>query len=122
MSTNYGYLYNIAGWGDPYFTVNSSGNVSVKIHGVETNPAQEIDLLTAVKKAITTKNLQFPLILRFPDVLKHRLDSLNVAFANAIKYTGYTSHYQGVFPVKVQQCLEIIDCYKSLNQNLTGFI
>ncbi|OAY81487.1 Arginine decarboxylase 2 [Ananas comosus] len=109
MSTNYGYLYNIAGWGDPYFAVNSSGNVSVKIHGVETNPTQEIDLLAAVKKAITTKNLQFPLILRFPDVLKHRLDALNVAFANAIKYTGYTSHYQGVFPVKVNQNKHVVD-------------
>ncbi|XP_020085240.1 arginine decarboxylase 2-like [Ananas comosus] len=108
MSTNYGYLYNIEGWGDPYFAVNSSGNISVKTNGVETTSEQEIDLLAAVKAA-TAKNLQFPLILRFPDVLKHRLDSLYTAFINAIQYTGYNSHYQGVFPVKVNQNKDVVD-------------
>ncbi|XP_044452545.1 arginine decarboxylase-like [Triticum aestivum] len=47
--------------------------------------------------------LKFPMILRFPDVLRHRLDALHVAFAAAIKHTGYHSAYHGVFPVKVNQ-------------------
>nr|CAD1844576.1 unnamed protein product [Ananas comosus var. bracteatus] len=109
MSTNFGYLYNIAGWGEPYFVVNSSGSISVMIHGVETTSEEAIDLLAVVKKA-TEGGLQFPIVLRFPDVLKHRLDSLHTAFANAIKYTGYTSYYQGVFPVKVHQ-------FEIVNQN-----
>uniref|UniRef100_A0A8I7B209 Arginine decarboxylase n=1 Tax=Hordeum vulgare subsp. vulgare TaxID=112509 RepID=A0A8I7B209_HORVV len=43
------------------------------------------------------------MILRFPDVLRHRLDSLHAAFAAAVEHTGYRSVYQGVFPVKVSQ-------------------
>lgn len=113
-SKNYGYLYNIEGWGEPYFAVNSSGNVSVKTNGFETTSEQEIDLLEAVNAA-TAKKIQFPLILRFPDVLKHRLDSLYTAFINAIHYTNYNSHYQGVFPVKVHQLEQI-------NQELTRLI
>ncbi|OAY84565.1 Arginine decarboxylase 2 [Ananas comosus] len=116
MSTNFGYLYNIAGWGEPYFVVNSSGNISVMINGVETTSEEAIDLLAAVKKA-TEGGLQFPIILRFPDVLKHRLDSLHTAFANAIKYTGYTSYYQGVFPVKVNQNRDVVDKLISLGKD-----
>ncbi|XBI05267.1 hypothetical protein VPH35_133449 [Triticum aestivum] len=48
------------------------------------------------------------MILRFPGLLKHRLDSLHTAFDNAIKNTGYMARYQGVFPVKVNQNKAII--------------
>lgn len=113
MAKNYGELYNILGWGDPYFTVNTDGHLCVTIHGSETMRGQEIDVLSVIKKAVAStttdkKKVQFPMILRFPDVLKHRLHSLHAAFANAIKYTGYGKPYQGVFPVKVNQNKAII--------------
>ncbi|XP_072957657.1 arginine decarboxylase 2-like [Typha angustifolia] len=114
MSTNFGSIYNIRGWGEPYFAVNSKGNISVKINGVETTSKQEIDLADVVaatreEEASIGKPVQFPLIVRFPEVLKHRLESLNTAFAEAIKYTGYTSKYQGVFPVKVNQNRVVVE-------------
>ncbi|XP_061368366.1 arginine decarboxylase [Gastrolobium bilobum] len=101
-------LYNIDGWGGPYFGVNSSGNISVRPHGSETLSHQEIDLMKTVKKASDPKScgglgLQFPLIVRFPDVLKNRLESLQSAFEYAIESQGYESHYQGVYPVKCNQ-------------------
>nr|AZL94780.1 ADC-like protein [Colobanthus quitensis] len=101
-------LYRIDRWGPPYFNVNSSGNVVILPFGESTLPHQEIDLLKVVKKVSDPKNtgglgLQLPLIVRFPDVLKHRLESLQSAFDYATRIHGYGLHYQGVYPVKCNQ-------------------
>lgn len=101
-------LYKIDGWGAPYFSVNSSGNISIRPYGKETLAHQEIDLLKIVKKASEPKSLgglglQLPLIIRLPDVLKNRLESLQSAFDLAVESQGYQSHYQGVYPVKCNQ-------------------
>ncbi|KAJ8533685.1 hypothetical protein K7X08_007009 [Anisodus acutangulus] len=101
-------LYRVDGWGAPYFTVNSSGDISVRPHGTDTLPHQEIDLLKVVKKASDPINsgglgLQLPLVVRFPDVLKNRLESLQSVFDYAVQSQGYEAHYQGVYPVKCNQ-------------------
>lgn len=101
-------LYRVDGWGAPYFTVNCNGNVSVRPYGVNTLSHQEIDLLKVVKKASDPKDsgglgLQLPLVVRFPDVLKNRLESLQSSFDFAIQSQGYEAHYQGVYPVKCNQ-------------------
>lgn len=106
---NYGGLYNMMGWGEPYFTVNTDGHLCVKADGDETKAGQEMDVLHVIEAAKkNNKGIQFPMILRFPDVLKHRLDSLHAAFHKAISNTGYTNAYQGVFPVKVNQNKAIV--------------
>lgn len=107
-------LYKIDGWGAPYFTVNAAGNMSVRSFGAATLPYQEIDLMKVVQKASDPKSsgglgLQLPIIVRFPDVLKNRLESLNSAFHFAIQSTGYNSHYQGVYPVKCNQDRYIVE-------------
>ncbi|XP_072966225.1 arginine decarboxylase-like [Typha angustifolia] len=107
-------LYKIEGWGAPYFSVNSAGNVAVRPHGAATRPHQEIDLMKVVKKSSDPKisgglGLQLPLIVRFPDVLKNRLESLQAAFDAAIRSNGYGSHYQGVYPVKCNQDRFIVE-------------
>ncbi|KNA23562.1 hypothetical protein SOVF_023690 [Spinacia oleracea] len=107
-------LYRIDRWGPPYFAVNNSGNITVKPFGDATLPPQEIDLLKVVKRVSDEKSngglgLQLPLIVRFPDVLKHRLESLQLAFDSAVRSTGYGSHYQGVYPVKCNQDRFIVE-------------
>ncbi|KDO41478.1 hypothetical protein CISIN_1g004438mg [Citrus sinensis] len=101
-------LYKIDSWGAPYFAVNPSGNVSVRPYGHATLAHQEIDLLKIVKKVSDPKSvgglgLQLPLIVRLPDVLRDRLESLHSAFEFAIQTQGYEARYQGVFPVKCNQ-------------------
>nr|CAB64599.1 arginine decarboxylase 1 [Datura stramonium] len=101
-------LYRVDGWGAPYFSINSSGDISVRPHGTDTLPHQEIDLLKVGKKASDPKHLgglglQLPLVVRFPDVLKNRLESLQSAFDMAVHSQGYEAHYQGVYPVKCNQ-------------------
>jgi arginine decarboxylase len=97
--------YNVDGWGTGYFTVNSSGNVEVR-------PLQEkggaIDILEVVNEA-RNRGLGFPLVIRFQDLLRHRVESVNCAFQNAITEFGYKNHYRGVFPIKVNQLREVIE-------------
>ena len=97
--------YNVEGWGDGYFTVNSSGNV-------EARPLKEdggsIDLLEVVNEA-RARNLGFPLLIRFQDLLRHRVESVNHAFQSAISEFGYGNGYRGVFPIKVNQLREVIE-------------
>ena len=97
--------YNVEGWGNGYFTVNSSGNV-------EARPLKEnggsIDLLEVVNEA-RARNLGFPLLIRFQDLLRDRVESVNRAFQSAISEFGYGNEYRGVFPIKVNQLREVIE-------------
>src|SRR5229473_2154582 len=97
--------YNVDRWGGGYFTINSSGNV-------EARPLQEnggsIDILEVVNEA-RQRGLGFPLVIRFQDLLRHRVESVNLAFQNAITEFGYRGQYRGVFPIKVNQLREVIE-------------
>src|SRR5881392_123545 len=97
--------YNVDGWGEGYFTVNSAGNV-------EARPLKDkggsIDLLEVVNEA-RARNLAFPLVIRFQDLLRHRVESVNRAFQSAISEFGYRNQYRGVFPIKVNQLREVIE-------------
>jgi arginine decarboxylase len=97
--------YNVDGWGGGYFTVNPTGNVVVR-------PLQEnggtIDILEVVNEA-RDRGLSFPLVIRFQDLLRHRVESVNRAFQEAITEFGYKNEYRGVFPIKVNQLREVIE-------------
>src|SRR6202140_1160203 len=97
--------YNVDGWGGGYFTVNAEGNVVAK-------PLQEnggsINILEVVNEA-RDRGLSFPLVIRFQDLLRHRVESVNLAFQNAITEFGYRGQYRGVFPIKVNQLREVIE-------------
>ena len=97
--------YNVDRWGGDYFTINSAGNV-------EARPLQEnggnIDILEVVNEA-RSRGLGFPLVIRFQDLLRHRVESVNRAFHNAMTEFGYRNQYRGVFPIKVNQLREVIE-------------
>jgi arginine decarboxylase len=97
--------YNVDGWGCGYFTVNQNGNV-------EARPLQEnggsIDILEVVNEA-RARGLGFPLVIRFQDLLRHRVASVNRAFQEAIAEFNYRGNYRGVFPIKVNQLREVIE-------------
>src|SRR5690606_8886327 len=52
---------------------------------------------------------QFPVLLRFQDVLRAQVRRLNEAFRNAIAASGYENVYGGVYPIKVNQLHEVVD-------------
>ena len=97
--------YNVDGWGCGYFSINEKGNVVAQ-------PAQElggkIDILEVVNEA-RDRGLGFPLVIRFQDLLRHRVESVNRAFQSAMGEFNYRGNYRGVFPIKVNQLREVIE-------------
>src|ERR1700747_1781977 len=98
-------LYNIDRWGSGYFTINAAGNVKVM-------PTQSygnaIDLMEAVTEA-RKQGMAFPLVIRFQDLLRHRVETINRAFHSAIAEANYQNVYKGVFPIKVNQLREVVE-------------
>ena len=98
-------LYNVDRWGGGYFTVNKKGHIVVLPNR---SNDQKIDLMEIVAEAKERK-LDFPLTVRFHDLLRDRVQTINKAFADAIETMGYRNVYRGVFPIKVNQLREVVE-------------
>jgi arginine decarboxylase len=98
-------LYRIQGWGDPYFSINAAGHVTVSPKGQR---GGSLDLFELVQ-GLQQRNLQLPLLLRFSDILEDRIERLNSAFAKAIARYSYAGVYKGVFPVKCNQQRHLVE-------------
>ena len=98
-------LYNIHRWGAKYFDINDAGHVVA-------TPLQDagiaVDLTDVIEEA-KGRSLKFPLLIRFQDILRHRVESINLAFRNSITEFNYQGRYRGVFPIKVNQLREVVE-------------
>lgn len=98
-------LYNIDRWGGGYFTINDDGHVAVR---PTIRKKEQIDLMELVDEA-KSRGLAFPMVVRFQDLLRHRVETINQAFAEAIADHDYKGVYRGVFPIKVNQLREVVE-------------
>ena len=98
-------LYNIDRWGAKYFDINEAGHVVAM-------PLQEagasVELADVIEDA-RGRGLKFPLLIRFQDILRHRVQSVNEAFRASIAEFNYQGRYRGVFPIKVNQLREVVE-------------
>jgi arginine decarboxylase len=102
-------LYNVAAWGKGYFSVNASGHVVVR---PDTTAQHEIDLYEVVE-GLKARDLTTPVVVRFSDILAHRLRRMHEAFAQAIAENDYHNQYAAVYPIKVnQQRLVVEEVYR----------
>ena len=102
-------LYQVTKWGKAYFGINPAGHVVVRPDG---SPEHEIDLFEVVE-GLKARDLTTPVVVRFSDILHHRLTRLHKAFAQAIAENDYKSRYCAVFPIKVnQQRLVVEEVYR----------
>ena len=102
-------LYNVAAWGKGYFSVNASGHVVVR---PDTTAQHEIDLYEVVE-GLKARDLTTPVVVRFSDILAHRLRRMHEAFAQAIAENDYHNEYAAVYPIKVnQQRLVVEEVYR----------
>ncbi|MBE9008981.1 biosynthetic arginine decarboxylase [Pseudanabaenaceae cyanobacterium LEGE 13415] len=98
-------LYRIQGWGDPYFSINAAGHVTVSPKGNRGGSLDLFDLVNALKQ----RNLGLPLLIRFSDILEDRIERINAAFSKAIARYSYPGVYKGVFPVKCNQQRHLVE-------------
>lgn len=102
---NSGHLYGINYWGANYFRINKAGNVEVSPQGLE---GPKIDLKKLVEDLIE-RGIRLPILVRFPDIIKTRIDLLAGCFAKAIQDCNYKGAYCGVYPIKVNQQRHIVE-------------
>jgi arginine decarboxylase len=111
-------LYGVRHWGKGYFGINKAGHVVVH---PDKNPDRAIDLKDLVDQ-IQARGIQLPLLLRFTDILRHRVGEIAAAFQAAITEYGYGGQYCCVYPIKVNQqrhvVEEIVDFGKPFNFGL----
>lgn len=98
-------LYGLDAWGQPYFSINEQGHVTVQPRGARGGC---LDLVALVQD-LQARNLSLPLLIRFDDILEDRLARLHDAFAGAIAQYNYQGRYQGVFPVKCHQQRHVLE-------------
>jgi arginine decarboxylase len=89
----------MSGWGLGYFRVSPEGHVTVH---PDANRKRGLDLYNLAMD-LQAQGVGLPLLLRFSDILRSRIEALSGEFANAIKEFGYTGTYTTVYPVKVNQ-------------------
>ena len=98
-------LYGLERWGEPYFSINGRGHVSVQPQGERGGSLDLVELVNELRG----RNLGLPLLIRFDDILEDRLERLHGAFERAISRYGYSGRYQGVFPVKCNQQRHVVE-------------
>ncbi|MBE9129808.1 biosynthetic arginine decarboxylase, partial [Coleofasciculus sp. LEGE 07092] len=98
-------LYRIQGWGEPYFSINAVGHVTVSPKGDRGGSLDLFELVEALKQ----RNLGLPLLIRFSDILEDRIERLNACFAKAIARYKYPGTYQGVYPIKCNQHRHLVE-------------
>jgi arginine decarboxylase len=110
--------YRIRQWGKGYFGINKAGHVTV-------HPFKRGDQVIDLKELIDdlqTRGIQLPILLRFTDILRHRVGEIHDAFLKAINEYDYQGEYRCVYPIKVNQqrhvVEEILDCGKAFNFGL----
>jgi arginine decarboxylase len=98
-------LYNVAGWGRDFFGINDAGNVEVTPAG---NGSPRVDLKILIDD-LRSRGLKLPLLIRFSDILRRRVEQLCGSFQQAIAENDYKATYRGVYPIKVNQQRHVVE-------------
>ena len=98
-------LYEIARWGKGYFAIGENGHVQV--HPTK-EAGRSIDLKQLVDD-LQLRGIDLPTLIRFRDVLQHRLQDIHEAFQAAITQHEYTGRYICVYPIKVNQQRQVVE-------------
>jgi arginine decarboxylase len=108
-------LYGLEAWGAPYFSVSERGTVQVHPNGDD----QVIDLLDVVE-GLSARHINPPVVIRFSDVLAHRMRHMRSAFDEAIAEAEYQGIYTCVYPLKVNQQRHLAEEIRDLGREI-GF-
>jgi arginine decarboxylase len=98
-------LYEIERWGKSYFSISDAGHVLV--HPTK-DPQQAIDL-NQLAVDLQARGINLPLLIRFRDILRHRLGEIHDAFQGAIAQHQYNGRYTCVYPIKVNQQRQVVE-------------
>ncbi len=97
-------LYNINGWGVSYFGINEKGNVYVtpRKDGVAVDLKELVDELEL-------RDVESPMLIRFPDILDSRIKKMANCFEKAIEEYEYKAQNFMIYPIKVNQMQPVVE-------------
>ncbi|HEY3739958.1 MAG TPA: biosynthetic arginine decarboxylase [Bryobacteraceae bacterium] len=98
-------MYDVAAWSKGYFSVGKNGHVWVH---PKKDPNQGIDLKGLAEK-LELRGISLPILIRFGEILQHRIKEMHDAFHQAIAEHGYKGGYALVFPIKVNQQRQVVE-------------
>jgi arginine decarboxylase len=98
-------LYDVGRWGAGYFSVNPAGNLCV--HPTK-DPARCIDLKQLVDD-LQLRGIDLPILIRFAEILQHRLGEIHDAFQQAMREHHFKGNYCCVYPIKVNQQRQVVE-------------
>jgi arginine decarboxylase len=98
-------MYGVRTWGKGYFAINKAGHLQV-------HPSKRPDRFVDLKELIDqlqARGIQLPILLRFTDILRHRVGEIADAFQTAITEYDYQAGYICVYPIKVNQQRQVVE-------------
>ncbi len=98
-------MFGVRNWGKGYFSINKAGHVQV-------HPTKRGDRYVDLKELVDqlqARGIQLPILLRFTDILRHRVGELHEAFTTAIREYDYQNKYLCVYPIKVNQQRQVVE-------------
>ena len=98
-------MYDVAAWGKGYFSIGQNGHLFV-------HPTKEINRAIDLKQLVDTlgwRGISLPILIRFADIIKHRLGEIHQAFESSIREHGYQGTYCCVYPIKVNQQRQVVE-------------
>lgn len=98
-------LYGVKYWGAHHYCISENGHLKILPRGKD-GPALDLFDLT---QDLLERGMRLPLLIRFPDVVKNRIELLTGCFENAIRDNTYKGQYQGVYPIKVNQQKHLVE-------------
>jgi arginine decarboxylase len=97
--------YGVERWGEGYFGINAAGHATVRPHPASD---QAVDLYELAGRLVDA-GLRLPVLVRFNDVLRDRVQSLCAAFGQTAERLDYRGGYRAIYPIKVNQQRSVVD-------------
>ncbi|MCM1093712.1 MAG: biosynthetic arginine decarboxylase [Bacteroides sp.] len=97
-------LYNINGWGLKYFSINEKGHVSV----TPREGYASVDLKDVIDE-LQVRDVEAPVLLRFPDILDNRVEKISRCFKQAAQEYDYQAQNFIIYPIKVNQIRQVVE-------------
>ncbi|NVJ59189.1 MAG: biosynthetic arginine decarboxylase [Gammaproteobacteria bacterium] len=98
--------YNIPAWSDGFFSVDNDGDMVLQANH---NGIEHQHKLHKIIDKLKLDEKPLPVLIRFGDILRNRLDQITDAFSEAITQANYNNRFTCVYPIKVNQQREVVN-------------
>lgn len=98
-------LYEVTRWGNGYFSIGENGNLYVH---PDRNPQRHVDLKQLIDR-LQVRGIDLPILLRFGEILQHRLQEIHQAFSTSMDESSYRGDYCCIYPIKVNQQRQVVE-------------